>query len=447
VGELRAWLKIHYPWVQALVPDGSDLDCGTPPAASLPPSSDELKCLTAVPKLANALLIGSEKVTGACLDGVRKGKIAGACPDEKGQDAIAKLEAKVTDGVAKACGTLPLWWDQCPESEFSCGSSPIGSLAALSACSSDSAQPIGDEITCGLYASAGVDGIACAPTVVPTATPTPTMSPTRTPTSTPTPTPTSTTSPACCQFAGGVCGGGDPDSCVPSSGTIVGGGAVCGTSGQCSTGPRIRGGCCRYGNPVSTCTMPIDEATCEGDGGVYDPDADYCSPSGSCVRTSHAFVTSTTYDGNFNGFNGALFTCWNRAAAAGLSGYYQPWISDGAFNPADDLGHPNHPIDRLDGRIVADNWADLTDGTLDASISLTEFGTPITGFAYVWTNTKKDGSVESVSTIQNCNNWTSASSGNQGLIGRATEATSYWTTGWGTSNCASTAHLYCIEQR
>jgi hypothetical protein len=84
-------LKGHYPWVQGLVPAGSDL-CGTPPVVVMPPDKATLKCLTAVPKLANALLLGVEKSTEACLDGIRKGKITGPCPDGKAAAAIQKRD-------------------------------------------------------------------------------------------------------------------------------------------------------------------------------------------------------------------------------------------------------------------------------------------------------------------------------------------------------------------
>ena len=159
-GELREWLKAHYPWVQGLVPAGSDL-CGTPPVVSLPPDKATLKCLTTIPKLANALLVGTEKSTEACLNSVRQGKITGPCPDAKGVAAIQKLKDKLTDGAVKACPAFPLWWDQCFEG--TCPGTPISSVATISSCTNGAGIEVPNEITCAMYPGANADGVSCPP--------------------------------------------------------------------------------------------------------------------------------------------------------------------------------------------------------------------------------------------------------------------------------------------
>jgi hypothetical protein len=155
-GELREWLKGHYPWVQGLVPQGSDL-CGTPPVVALPPDSATLKCLTTVPKLANKLRVTVEKTIGKCLNGALKsGAPISMCMDPS--PAIDKAQTKLTDGIAKACPTLPLWWDQCFETQNpTCPGSVIANVAQIGYCSeaAEGGAPYvqAPEIICSVYPS------------------------------------------------------------------------------------------------------------------------------------------------------------------------------------------------------------------------------------------------------------------------------------------------------
>ncbi|MCP4247869.1 MAG: hypothetical protein GY778_12545, partial [bacterium] len=112
-------------------------------------------------------------------------------------------------------------------------------------------------------------------------------------------------------------------------------------------------------------------------------------PSGKTV-----FATSTTYTGALGSFAGAYAKCQERANAAGLSGTYKAWLSGrpdgfGGQNAADFLTHSAVPYKLVDGTKVADDWADLTDGSLDHAIDKDEFGNAVTGS--VWTNTETNG--------------------------------------------------------
>ena len=54
------------------------------------------------------------------------------------------------------------------------------------------------------------------------------------------------------------------------------------------------------------------------------------------------------------------------------------------------------------GTVVANGWADLTDGDIDNLIRYTEDGSDIgTGFVVVWTGTTEDG----LSSSENCCGW------------------------------------------
>ena len=95
--------------------------------------------------------------------------------------------------------------------------------------------------------------------------------------------------------------------------------------------------------------------------------------------SSTVFVTSTRYNGNLGGLAGADAICQERAEAAGLApGIYLAWLSvdsGSAGTPLTRFVQSPGPYTLVDGTtIVANNWADLTDGFLAASISLDENG-------------------------------------------------------------------------
>jgi hypothetical protein len=160
-----------------------------------------------------------------------------------------------------------------------------------------------------------------------------------------------------------------------------------------------------------------------------------CTPvTGFCV-----FVTSTTYNGSLGGQSGADAKCAARAAAAGFSGSYRAWIATTASDdPESQFAHSSSPYYLPSGTKVADNWTDLTDGSLDSAISETETGSP-PGTA-VWTAVGTNGTYAG---SNSCTSWGSTSgSGNKGS---PSSATSTWTSN-GTQSCSSSAALYCFKQ-
>ena len=82
------------------------------------------------------------------------------------------------------------------------------------------------------------------------------------------------------------------------------------------------------------------------------------------------------------------------AAAVGIEGTFKAWISDGLGNsPNTTSEQATIPYALLDGTIIANNYADLTDGTLQHWIDMDENGTPVTG-SKIWTGTLEDGSAD-----------------------------------------------------
>lgn len=154
------------------------------------------------------------------------------------------------------------------------------------------------------------------------------------------------------------------------------------------------------------------------------------------------FVTSTTYNGNLGGFSGADAKCAARATAAGLSGTWKPWLSDDLTSATDRLNHNSAPYLNMRGEKVADNWADLTDGSLDMAIRYNENNVAVNGQA--WTGSFSNGNKYF---SQDCSRWTSQTGGGSdaGVAGLVTNTSSIWSL-LGSNSCGTFLPLYCFEQ-
>jgi hypothetical protein len=198
------------------------------------------------------------------------------------------------------------------------------------------------------------------------------------------------------------------------------------------------------GNPATVCeTVLVDNpdhcgACGNACGGNVECLGTYCRDSVKLV-----FATSAAYSGNLGGVAGADSHCAGLAAAAGLSGTYAAWLSEfgQTVTASTRLTHASVPYVLVDGAKIADDWNDLTDGSLHAPIKLDENGEP-GDFKSFWTGTAADGSNGGAAT---CTQWTDGTSGaSHGLIGSPhigiawTERTNL--------RCFDQAHLYCFEQ-
>jgi hypothetical protein len=97
----------------------------------------------------------------------------------------------------------------------------------------------------------------------------------------------------------------------------------------------------------------------------------------------------------------------------------------------------------LNGTTIANNWADLTDGSLASPWTRNEFGQVVVNIS-TWTGTNNSGQTVAG---QTCNNW-SQITGN-GAYGQSDQSSgTYWTHSFITGNkaCSTTLRLYCVEQ-
>ena len=101
------------------------------------------------------------------------------------------------------------------------------------------------------------------------------------------------------------------------------------------------------------------------------------------------------------------------------------------------------PYIRTDGALVANDWADLTDGTLQNPISHSHLGGAVSSPHFVWTGTSSDGTAKAT-TANTCSEWTTTSAG--ATVGFASHSTLGWWTDFATYSCLSFARIYCFEQ-
>ncbi|MBI2600339.1 DUF1554 domain-containing protein [Candidatus Daviesbacteria bacterium] len=170
--------------------------------------------------------------------------------------------------------------------------------------------------------------------------------------------------------------------------------------------------------------------------------------------SKRVFVTSTKYTGNLGGLSGADAKCQDRATAANLGGTWKAWLSDNQTSAGNRLSHATVSYKQLNGSIIANNWNDLVDGSLQSLPVVTELGTNY--YSAVWTGTNYNGTVpQGTGQAAHCQAWTSSASTEYDLaVGAAGNAQVYyyWTNvdinlfPQSFFSCNNNYALYCFEQ-
>lgn len=153
------------------------------------------------------------------------------------------------------------------------------------------------------------------------------------------------------------------------------------------------------------------------------------------------FVTAQAFNANLGGVDGADARCQAAAEAASLGGQWRAWLSVGTNDAATRLPQSVLPYYLLDGTKIADDWADLTDGNIDAPIDIDENGDEQQVIA--WTNTLTNGTTRHLADADTCSGFT-RSSGTRAAYGRAPSNDAIWTA-WDHQACNMSANLYCFE--
>ena len=90
-------------------------------------------------------------------------------------------------------------------------------------------------------------------------------------------------------------------------------------------------------------------------------------------------------------------------------------------------------------RVIAASKADLTRGTLEAPIQITEQAAPVP-FEQLWTGTNRFGTVGAYT----CGDWQTASNAFGGATGTTDASDYFWTSFDGGMGCGQTGRLFCF---
>ena len=253
------------------------------------------------------------------------------------------------------------------------------------------------------------------------------------------------------------------DSCNAKSGkcehSVVPDGSPCVDTKPCLDKRLCNMGVCVGGLPKicddgNSCTV---DSCSDGAGGCVH------KPGPNCQVVRRVFLTSQKYAGNLGNIQGADAKCSSLANAANLGGTWLAWISSSAGNPDQRFNKSAVPYLLTNGVVIAQNWSDLTDGSLQASINVDESGQVVGAMGAVncptltgpkvFTNTLATGKVYSTSSTYSCANWAtmSTSSSYRPVVGMANKTDGTWTyhnCGSPYTKCSEShpAHLYCFEQ-
>ena len=167
---------------------------------------------------------------------------------------------------------------------------------------------------------------------------------------------------------------------------------------------------------------------------------------GACIVGRWAFTTSSARNGNLGGLAGADALCQGLASAAGLPGTYRAWLSDSTGSPSTRFTRSTipwvMPVGSTGGVILANDWADLTDGSIDARFGMTEAGVSVPD-NIPFTNTTGSGTEWNGN---DCGDWTSALAGSSGAYGNTGFTTEgVWTQSGSGGACNVLHRYYCFQ--
>ena len=162
---------------------------------------------------------------------------------------------------------------------------------------------------------------------------------------------------------------------------------------------------------------------------------------------TRVFVTSYATSSNMGGPTGGDAFCTSLAEEAGLGGAWVAYLSGGGASAITRVS--DGPYIRLDGALIAEDKADLTDGSIANPININELGA--TTYGFVCTGSSEAGHATGPATASggNCQGWTRGCGVCDGdhwyaEVGRTDRTSDDWSTA-GLNFCGSCT-LYCFEQ-
>ena len=172
--------------------------------------------------------------------------------------------------------------------------------------------------------------------------------------------------------------------------------------------------------------------------------------AGSTYADQHektVFVTSAKFKGNLGGLAGADDKCQAEAdgpASIVPSVTYLAWLSDGTNSPDTRFTKSAHPYMLPDGTKIAEDFTDLTDGSIQNKINIDRTGKSLP-FERFWTGTNSDGTT--VGYQLTCDGWTADPLTKfHGMAGRTNLTSRIWSTRIARISCARIYRLVCFQQ-
>jgi hypothetical protein len=166
------------------------------------------------------------------------------------------------------------------------------------------------------------------------------------------------------------------------------------------------------------------------------------------TRPKLIFMSSQRYSANLGGLDGADKKCQALAEAASRSGTFRAWLSTISMPASARLTHSSEPYVLVTGEVVANDWADLTRGTLRHAVDQTENLrlTPPDAVASCaplafWTSTDERGSQYG----GDCMGWTMTSAEVAATLGVNSADFGEWSNFYDGS-CDCSAPILCLEQ-
>jgi hypothetical protein len=185
--------------------------------------------------------------------------------------------------------------------------------------------------------------------------------------------------------------------------------------------------------------------------------AEVCS-DGACLAFKRVFLSSWVVWADFGGVEGADEACQAMADDAGLDGTFMAWVSsiDQQAVLADRFTHHDGPYVLMDGTPIADDWDDLTDGTIAAAIVVDEYGNAPAGFVggnchggatctQVFTGATAAGGAYN-GQHADCDGWSTTTYLPAFAGGDASATDQGWSLFAAGLRCDYAARLYCFEQ-